>query len=337
MIDLLSQNKQRNDKYHQLLSSNRIKLKHIVALGNALMRKEGLHRHFFFKPTFRERLYGTTYMLPTAQYLAQFALNLSPENNNDNDIIITREEAKNIIHLYERRIVERIPVEYITHECWYLNRKFYVNQHVLVPRSLMSTQFDAFLNETTWENFRVLDLCTGSGCIGISLALMNEKISVDLADISIQALNVAQKNIENYHLQNRVKCIESDLFTNIHHQYDLIITNPPYVASNIINKGPKELKNEPRIALDGGSNGLDIIDCILMKAKNYLNPNGKLIAEVGFSAPKLLKKRYPFLKWLSPKPAKHEETIFDFFLYSGHCIFTCNTKDLQHLGQKNEY
>ena len=271
-------------------------------------------------------------MLPTAKYLVFFALNLPPEYKNKRlrNKIITKEEARIAIKLIEKRISERCPVEYITNECWYLNRKFYVNQHVLVPRSLMSTQFNNFLNKVTFENYRVLDLCTGSGCIGITLALLNPKIKVDLADISADALAVARVNIDNYNLQNRVQCIESDLFSNIDNKYDLIITNPPYVATKQISKGPTELKKEPYIALDGGEDGLTIIDKILQQAKSYLNSNGTLIAEVGFSAPKKLKKQYPKISnWFSPKPEVGDESIFDAFLYRGHSIFQCTAKELE--------
>lgn len=328
----LSNNQQRNSTYRNFLLSPRITVSSVIKMANRLMRKEKLHRHFYFKPSFLERFYGETYMLPTAKYLVFFALNIPYEYKNTRfiDKTITKEEAIVAITLIEKRISERCPVEYITNECWYLNRKFYVNQHVLVPRSLMSSQFTNFLNEITFENYRVLDLCTGSGCIGISLALLNPKITVDLADISADALAVASVNIANYGLQNRVRCIESDLFDNIDAKYDLIITNPPYVATDKISLGPIELKKEPYIALDGGEDGLAIIDRILRQAKSYLNRNGMLIAEVGFAAPKKLKKRYPKIsKWFSPKPELGNESIFDSFLYGGHSIFQCRANELE--------
>jgi len=333
MIDsqVLSNNKKRNCAYNKFLLSPTMTVNSMIKLANRLMRKERLHRHFFFKPTFLERLFGALYMLPTARYLVFFALDLPHEYHNRlyTDKIITKEEAMTAIKVVEKRISERCPVEYITNECWYLDRKFYVNQNVLVPRSLMSTQFNKFLNEMTWENNQVLDLCTGSGCIGITLALLNPAIKVDLADLSANALEVAKINIDRYHLQDRVRCIQSDLFANIHNKYDLIITNPPYVASKLIGAGPMELKREPHMALDGGADGLTLIDKILQQAKSYLTPHGKLIAEVGFTAPKKLKKRYPRIsKWLSPKPEAGEESIFDFFLYSGDSIFQCDAKDL---------
>lgn len=163
----------------------------------------------------------------------------------------------------------------------------------MVPRSIMNTRFNDFLNAIHWENYKILDLCTGSGCIGITLALLNPKINVDLADISPEALKVAQINIDRYNLNNRVKCIHSDCFANINNKYDLIITNPPYVTTKEYNKIPVEFKNEPKIALESGRSGLNVIDKILTQAKDYLNPNGTLIAEVGFTAAKRLKKNIP--------------------------------------------
>jgi ribosomal protein L3 glutamine methyltransferase len=163
----------------------------------------------------------------------------------------------------------------------------------------MNTRFQDFLNEMDWQNYRVLDLCTGSGCIGISLALMHPLIHVDLADISAQALAVAEKNIQKYALSERVKCIQSNVFENISERYDLIITNPPYVSATDYKRSAKEFKNEPKIALVSGRDGLDIVHQIMQQARNYLNPNGKLIAEVGMPAVKQIKKHYrrvPF-KW----------------------------------------
>lgn len=282
----------------------------IIDLGVKLMRKAGVHHHFFDDHS----------LLSTAKHLTHYALQTAVDANNDKQIKISENDAIKVIALLERRISERIPVEYITHEAYYCGHKFYVNENVLVPRSLMSTRFSDFLNETQWENHRVLDLCTGSGCIGITLALLNPHIQVDLADVSPKALEVARINVKNFALEDRVQCIESNLFENIDAKYDLIITNPPYVTISDFNRSPEEFKNEPELALAAGKDGLDIIHHILAQAKSYLNENGTLIAEVGFPAAKLLKKKYrkvPF-KWYKYRRPSGKESLLGM-----HGVFSC--------------
>ncbi|MBV8803278.1 MAG: HemK family protein methyltransferase, partial [Gammaproteobacteria bacterium] len=168
------------------------------------MRKAKLHPHFF----------GNNSLLETAQYLTFYSLQLPFEYNNKVylNLKITAQKAEKIIILFEKRISERIPVEYLTHEAYYLGNTFFVNENVLIPRSIMNTRFKDFLAGISWENHHVLDLCTGSGCIGISLALLHPFIKVDLVDISPKALEVASINIQKYSLQDRVRCIQSDLF-----------------------------------------------------------------------------------------------------------------------------
>ncbi len=226
-----------------------------------------------------------------------------------------------------------MPVEYITNESYYLGRPFYVNKDVLVPRSLMNTRFSDFLRSAIWKNYRVLDLCTGSGCIGISLALLNDQIRVDLADISNDALAVALVNIKKYGLTSRVKCIQSDLFQDIEDQYDIIISNPPYVPLNEYYQQPIEVRNEPEIALKAGIDGLEIIDKIIINSKSYLNPNGLLIAETGYPAAKRLKQKYPTIpfQWFKYRHPSGKESLLDKFCqWIGYLdsIFLCKAKDL---------
>lgn len=293
-------------------------LSHMIELGAKWMKKSKLHHHFF-----KDRSFFTI-----AQSLAFHALGLE-HATDDNPELLTRKisenEAKKMLGLFEKRIVHRLPVEYLTNQAYYLGNKFYVNENVLVPRSIMNTRFEDFLNEIEWENYRVLDLCTGSGCIGISLALLHPKIQVDLVDISTKALEVAQININRHGLNDRVKCIESDLFANVHNQYDLIITNPPYVSTREYNMSPEEFKREPKIALESGKDGLDIIHQILAQAKNYLNPQGKLIAEIGFTAAQRVKKKYrkvPFKWYKYRRPSGHES------FFGMHGVFECPAKGL---------
>lgn len=301
----------------------------IAKLGAKWMKREGLHPHFFANHSF----------FTNALYLALFSLSLPfdyeniKENSQHYSRLIKGNEATAILKLYERAILERVPIPYLTHQMFYLGHLFYVNEHVLVPRSLMKTQFKEFLNNVSFQNYRILDLCAGSGCIGITLALLDERVKVDLVDISEKALEVATINVNHYSLGDRVKCLHSDLFTNVIGKYDLIITNPPYVSQREYDAQPLEVKHEPAIALKGGMDGLEVVDKILKNAKNYLNPNGLLIAEVGYSAAKLIKKRYrkvPF-KWLICRAKEGKESIVDKLIrWSGELdsIFICKENDL---------
>ncbi len=293
--------------------------------GYHLMRRENLHHHFFMDYS----------LYTTAVHLVLFALDFDSEKNQKNfmNIKITEKEGASIIHLFEKRIVERLPVEYITQESNYLGYKFYVNENVLVPRSVMNTRFDEFLQNVQWKNYRVLDLGTGSGCIGITLALMKSDIMVDLVDISEKALSVAAININRHQLQQRVKCIQSDLFEKIHETYDLIITNPPYVSCREYKKIPAEFKTEPKLALEAGKKGLDVLDQILMNASRYLNSQGTLIAEVGATAARHLKKKYPEIsfKWLKYKRPSNSVSKFGSWIdriFGVDCIFQCKAKEL---------
>ena len=201
--------------------------------------------------------------------------------------------------MFEKRIVERLPVEYITNEAWYYGHKFYVNENVLVPRSLMGEKFNDFIEKIKWQNCRVLDLCTGSGCIGITLALLNSKLNVDLVDIFDKALEVTQKNIGFFQLHNRVKCFQSDVFENVKDKYDLIISNPPYLNTSEYEANDEEWKNEPKIALECGKEGLNVFNRIFTNSHNYLTESGFLIMEVGHAAEIILKNKYPnFFDWI---------------------------------------
>lgn len=328
---VLSKDKKRDNLYKSLLElciSNPVTVGDMVRLGYDLLRKAPLHPHFF----------GNNSLLVTAQYLTFFALQLPHEYDDPTTLNapIKEKEVAEILKLFEIRINERIPVEYITHESWYSGYKFYVNEHVLVPRSIMNTRFQDFLKDSQWENNRVLDLCTGSGCIGITLALLNPNLKVDLVDISPEALKVASMNVNNHALNDRVECIESDLFKNIKNKYDLIITNPPYVTTSEYESSPEEFKKEPKIALECGDDGLEIISRILSEAKHFLNPNGKLIAEVGVTAAKRLKKKYPEVsfEWFTYRKPEGKESILDVF--GMHCIFSCKAEELPSKAQNIE-
>lgn len=308
-----SNDAKRNMAYGAFLKScrqDKATVDDIIKLGCRLMRKQRLHHHFFGK----YNRFGSFSLYATAKDLTHFVLRKhNPTIQTKDNDKLSEQEALDIIALFERRINERIPVEYITKEATYAGFSFYVNEHVLVPRSLMNTRFLDFLNEVPWENYRVLDLCTGSGCIGITLALLNPNIQVDLADISSDALNVARINVERHSLSDRVRCIQTDCFENIQGKYDLIITNPPYVSTKHYYACPDEFINEPKLALESGEDGLDLITRILTQAKNHLNPAGVLIAEVGMASAKNLKKKYPKtrFRWFTYRRPNGKESWFD--------------------------
>lgn len=200
------------------------------------------------------------------------------------------------------RIQERIPVPYITKEAYFAGLSFYVNEHVLIPRSplaeLIEQQFSPWVRED--HVHQILDLCTGSGCIAIAAAMAFPEASVDAADISKDALEVAAINQEKYHLQERLTLIASNCWDHIpQKRYDVIISNPPYVGREEWESLPEEYHHEPSLALISDKAGLAIVDQILAKAANYLSPKGILIVEVGNSEEALV-EAYPDLPftWL---------------------------------------
>ena len=202
------------------------------------------------------------------------------------DARLTNPEKKRILTFIRRRTEERIPLPYITGEAWYMGIPFYVDERVLIPRSpiaeLTEQLFSPWLRPGPVE--QILDLCTGSGCIGIACAYQFPESQVDLVDISTDALEVAQKNIIRHELTHRVHAIESDLFAGLcGKRYDLIVSNPPYVDLADFNSMPKEYQHEPKLALTSGSDGLDITRKILREARQYLSEDGLLVVEVGNS------------------------------------------------------
>ncbi len=195
-------------------------------------------------------------------------------------------EKVRIIKLIQERLGNRKPLAYLTNHAHFAGLEFYVNESVIVPRSpiaeIIANGFSGLLYS---EPTKILDMCTGSGCIAIALAHHFEHAEVDAVDLSIDALNVAQINIENHELDERVFPINSDLFTNLssEHKYDLIVSNPPYVDLEDLETMPAEYHHEPQMALGSGEDGLIITKRILATAANFLNDNGVLICEVGNS------------------------------------------------------
>lgn len=201
------------------------------------------------------------------------------------DARLCMDERKAVLDVFERRIYDRVPAAQIIGEAHFAGLVFHVNEHVLVPRSpiaeLIENEFRPWLPA---EPQMILDLCTGSGCIGIACAEMFPYACVDLSDISFEAISVAERNIERYQLGERVRAVESDLFAGLKGQrYDLIVTNPPYVDAEDLASMPAEYQNEPEIALGSGDDGLDFTRLLLQQAAEYLTDDGVLIVEVGNS------------------------------------------------------
>ena len=210
-----------------------------------------------------------------------------------------RQKESVIKHIRER-ITSRKPAAYILNEAWFAGLPFYVNEHVLVPRSpiaeLVNERFSPWCEESRLKN--ILDIGTGSGCIAVAIALEFPRARVDAIDISVDALAIAEINVACYGLQQRVNLIKSDLFQNLAgRQYDLVIANPPYVDKADMAALPAEYRHEPVEGLYAGENGLDIINRILANAANYLTENGIIVIEAGNSQEPLT-NQYPDVPFL---------------------------------------
>jgi ribosomal protein L3 glutamine methyltransferase len=208
---------------------------------------------------------------------------------------------KKIETLVRRRIREKIPLAYLLKEAWLGEHSFFVDKRVIVPRSFIAELLRDHLSP--WlqhEPKRTLDLCTGSGCLAVLLALEFPKTRVDAADLSASALQVAKININRYELGKRVRAIRSDLFNSIDGKYDLIVCNPPYVTARSMEKLPKEYWHEPVLALAAGKDGLDLVHRILTEAKHHLTPDGLLVCEIGGNR-RALERAYPKLEFAWPE------------------------------------
>ena len=213
-------------------------------------------------------------------------------------------EKQEICHFLQQRAENYLPVAYLTREAWFAGLLFEVNQHVLIPRSpiaeLIEAQFHPWLAATI-EQPKILDLGTGSGCIAISCAVHLPNATVVATDISTEALAVAKQNIARHQVTDRVHLVQSDIWTALPQQtFDIILSNPPYVAPTEYAQLPKEFQHEPKLGLYAADEGLTIVMEILRHAYSFLNDQGILIVEVG-SAEQALKHRYPELPfyWLS--------------------------------------
>jgi len=207
---------------------------------------------------------------------------------------LTSSERHRIVERVIRRVNERVPVAYLTNKAWFCGMEFYVDERVLVPRSpigeLINNRFSGILRDKPQH---ILDMCTGSGCIAIACAYAYPETEVDAVDISPDALAVAEQNIEAHGIEHWVTPIRSDLFRDLPPlQYDLIVTNPPYVDEDDMSDLPQEYRHEPELGLASGSDGLKLTRRILSCAPDYLTEDGVLICEVGNSMVHLI-DQYP--------------------------------------------
>lgn len=263
--------------------------------------------------------HGTNNAWDEAVSLALFVLQLPPDvDKSIGETILSSSEKETFIALVNRRVQDRIPVPYLTHEAWFAGLKFYIDERALIPRSpfaeLIQNGFQPWLGKRSVK--RILDLCTGGGCLAIAASYVFPEAIIDAVDISAAALQVAAKNIDLHNCGERVKLIESDLFSKLKDiRYDLIISNPPYVGVQEMENLPAEFNWEPKLALASGNDGLDLVKKILKNSLNHLNSEGLLFVEVGNSM-EVLEKKYPntSFTWLE-------------FEYGGHGIFMLDAED----------
>ncbi len=254
--------------------------------------------------------HGTNNAYDEAVYLTLSALHLPLDQLDPYfDAKLLKHEISAIINICEKRIIERLPAPYITHEANFLGYKFYVDTRVIIPRSyiaeiILDDGLHDFIEHSELVN-NVLDLCTGNGSLAIIAADYFYESNVIASDINTDAIDVATINIKKYDLENVIELRQSNLFENLSdckNKFDLIITNPPYVDDNVMEELPREYLHEPRISLSGGEDGLTLIDTILKNAGQYLNEFGILLLEMGNNKD-ALESQYSGLdfKWMSTK------------------------------------
>ena len=246
--------------------------------------------------------HGNINAVEEARVLLGHVIQLTPDELIDaRHCRLTRDEKADYLQLLKQRIELRKPAAYLIHEAWFAGLPFYVDERVLVPRSpiaeLVENGFQPWLQQPPQ---RVLDLCTGSGCIAIACAYAFPEAQVDAVDLSTDALLVAEQNIAQHGLEQQVVPLKSDLFKELKgERYDLIVSNPPYVDDEDMADLPDEYQHEPVMGLAAGSDGLELVDKMLLEAADYLSDGGLLFCEVGNSMPALNEKypQTPFL-WI---------------------------------------
>ena len=219
-----------------------------------------------------------------ARLIMQYVLNKPREYLlvYDKEILMLRQEVNYFKAI--KKLCQGIPIQHITHRQEFMKMTFYVDENVLIPRQDTEILVEEVIKIAKKINAKkILDLCTGSGAIAISLAKYIENSEITAVDISSKALNIAKINSKNNNVENQITFIESDLYKNLpKEKYDIIVSNPPYIKKEIIKKLDKEVQKEPKLALDGGYDGLDFYRKIVSKADEYLKFHGYLCLEIGY-------------------------------------------------------
>lgn len=258
--------------------------------------------------------HGTANSYDEAVWLTLASLHL-PHDTLDNflDAVLTAPERRQLAHLIERRVSERVPVAYLVREAWLGDFRFYVDERVIVPRSFIAELLREQLSpwvENPEEVVSVADLCTGSGCLAILAAHAFPNAEVDAVDISDDALAVARRNIADYGLQHRVTAIRSDMLSALAgKQYDIILSNPPYVDAPSMDALPREYRHEPGLALASGSDGLDHTHTLLREAAAHLHPGGLLVVEIGHNRD-VLEAAYPERSFIWLETSSGDQFVF---------------------------
>jgi ribosomal protein L3 glutamine methyltransferase len=230
--------------------------------------------------------HGTDNAFDEAAYLILHTLHLPLDRLEPFlDARLLPEEIEAVLGVIEKRVTQRIPAAYITREAWLGEYRFYVDERVIVPRSHIA----GLIRQGTMQWGReaedlatALDLCTGSGCLAVLLALACPGVRIDAVDIAADALDVARRNVQAYGLAERVQLLQSDLFTALRgRRYDLIVSNPPYVSAAAMAALPMEYRREPALALAAGDDGMHVVRRIVAHAREHLNEDGVLVVEIG--------------------------------------------------------
>lgn len=263
--------------------------------------------------------HGSANAFDEAAYLILHTLHLPPDRLEPFlDARLTNTEKAQVLQIIHRRVTSRIPAAYLTRQAWLGEFSFYVDPRVIIPRSHIAGMLQEQLAPWVQEPAHIqtaLDLCTGSGCLAILLAHAFSDATVDAVDLSADALEVATRNIHDYDMAQQITLIRSDLFTALSGRcYDLIISNPPYVDAEAMAALPAEYHHEPREALSGGDDGLNLIRTILDQFARHLTDNGLLVVEIGHNRA-LLEQDFPDIPftWLETGPGEG-----DVFLLERH-------------------